>query len=91
MALRSENPMHGGSARIAFALSHSEVGRIEVLDVIGRRVKVVADGYFDAGREQVVTWDGTDEVGQRVKSGLYWYRLRTPSVTRTGKLALLSW
>ena len=91
MALRSPNPMHGGTAKIAFALSRSEVGRVEVLDVTGRRVKLVIDGFFDAGREQVVTWDGTDEHGQRVKSGLYWYRLWTPSVTRTGKLALISY
>lgn len=91
MALRSANPMRGGTAKIAFALSRSEVGRVEVLDVTGRRVKMVADGFFDAGREQVVTWDGTDESGRRVKSGLYWYRLWTPSLTRTGKLALLSY
>jgi hypothetical protein len=91
MALRSANPMRGGQARIAFALSHSEFARIEILDVTGRRVRVVADGFFDAGREQVVAWDGTDEVGQRVKSGLNWYRLTSPSLTRTGKLALLSW
>jgi len=91
MALRSANPMHGGTARIAFALSRSEVGRVEVLDVTGRRVKLVIDGFFDAGREQVVTWDGTDEHGQRVKSGLYWYRLWTPSLVRTGKLALVSY
>ena len=55
------------------------------------RVKLVIDGFFDAGREQVVTWDGTDEHGQRVKSGLYWYRLQTSSLTRTGKLALISY
>ncbi len=91
LALRSENPMHGGTARIAFSVAHSEVGRVEILDVQGRRVRVVADGFFDAGRERVVTWDGTDEHGQRVRSGLYWYRLTTPSVTRTGKLALLSY
>ena len=91
MALRSPNPMRGGMAKIVFALSHSEIGRVEVLDVTGRRVKIVADGYFDAGREQTVTWDGTDARGQRVKSGLYWYRLTTPTLTRTGKLALLSY
>src|SRR5262245_52846443 len=90
MSLRSENPSHG-DARIVFALSHSEFGRIEVLDVSGRRVKILADGYYEAGRENQVIWDGTDESGQRVKSGLYWYRLHTPSVTRTGKLALLSY
>ena len=90
MALRSENPSHG-SARIAFTLSRSEEGRLEILDVSGRLVRRLADGFFDAGREQVVVWDGTDLSGSRVRSGLYWYRLTTATLTRTGKLALLSY
>jgi len=90
MALRSPNPMTSGQARIVFTLSHSEVGRLDVLDVTGRLVKTVADGYFVAGVEQSVRWDGRDDNGVRVPSGVYWYRLHTPSVTLTGKVALLS-
>jgi hypothetical protein len=90
MALRSANPMTQGVARIALVLSRSEKGRVDVLDVSGRLVKNLADGYFEAGREAVVEWDGTDASGAKVKNGIYWYRLRTPSLTRTGKLALLA-
>jgi hypothetical protein len=87
--LVSANPSRG-EARISFTLSRAEAARVEVLDVTGRRVSVVFDQAVDAGREHVIVWDGTNERGERVKSGLYWYRLQTPTVTRTGKVALLS-
>jgi hypothetical protein len=90
MALRSANPTTQGEARIAFTLARSDWGRLEVLDVTGRLVNVLTEGYFEAGREQTVTWKGTDLSGARVSSGVYWFRLRTSSVTLTGKVALLS-
>ena len=90
MSLRSANPIRGGEARIVFTLSHGEVGTVEVLDLTGRRVKVLAEDYFEAGEEHTVKWDRTDQSGARVPSGLYWYRLRTPTMTRTGKIAVLS-
>jgi hypothetical protein len=89
MALRSPNPMTR-QARIVFTLSKSEVGQLDVLDVSGRLVTTLAEGYFPAGREQAVVWDGTDAAGSRVSNGVYWYRLRTPTVTLTGKVALLT-
>jgi len=90
MALRSANPIRGGEARIVFTLSHGEVGTVEVLDITGRRVKVLAEEYFEAGEEHTVKWNRTDDSGAPVPSGLYWYRLRTPTLTRTGKIAVLS-
>jgi len=90
MALRSENPLRHGDAKIAFHLSKSEFGSVEILDVSGRLVKTVAEEYFSAGREQLVTWDGTDEAGARVPNGVYWYRLRTSTVRLSGKIALLT-
>ena len=87
--LASANPSRG-EASITFSLSRAEEARVEVLDVTGRRVKVIFDRYSDAGRQQVVVWDGTNDRGEAVRNGLYWYRLKTPTVTRTGKLALLS-
>ena len=90
MALRSANPMTHGEARIAFTLSHSELGRLDVLDVGGRIVNTLSEGWFTAGREQTVTWDGTDLAGHHLPSGVYWYRLQTPTVTLRGKIALLA-
>jgi hypothetical protein len=88
MALRSANPMTHGMARISFVLSQSERGRVDLLDVAGRLVKTLDQGYYEGGRERVVIWDGTDAAGARAPNGVYWYRLRTPTLTRTGKIAL---
>ena len=86
MALRSANPMTHGMARISFVLSQSERGRVDLLDVAGRLVKTLDQGYHEGGRERVVIWDGTDAAGARAPNGVYWYRLRTPHSPAPGRL-----
>ena len=52
------------------------------------QVRVLAqDQIFSAG-EQSVTWDGRDDSGQRVSSGIYFYRIRTKDLVLTKKLIL---
>ena len=88
--LRSSNPVLSGEARLAFTLAKSERTQVRVFDVAGRLVKTVANRVFAAGQEHVMIWDGTDEAGNKVKRGVYFYRLQTPTWTSQKKLALLS-
>jgi flagellar hook assembly protein FlgD len=37
----------------------------------------------------VTTWDGRDDQGERVASGVYFYRLTTPTFSQTRKMVLL--
>ena len=67
-----------------------DVGLLAHRDVSGRAVKTVAKRVFAGGQEHVVVWDGTDDAGHRVKSGVYFYRLQTPTWSSQKKLALLS-
>jgi hypothetical protein len=90
MNLRSANPMRSGQARIAFGLARNEKVQVRVYDVTGRLVKTVADRMFVGGQEHVVIWDGTNDTGERVKSGVYFYMLKTPTWTSKRKLALLA-
>ena len=90
LKLRSSNPMHSGEARLAFGLAKSEKVEVRVFDVTGRSVKTVANRVFAGGTEHVVVWDGTDEAGNKVKSGVYFYQLKTPTWTSQKKLAVLS-
>ncbi len=90
MNLRSANPMRSGESRIAFGLAKTERVEVRVYDVTGRMVKTVANRVFTGGSEHVVTWDGTDEAGNRVRSGVYFYQLRTPTWTSQKKLAVLA-
>jgi Tol biopolymer transport system component len=48
---------------------------VEVFDVVGQRVKVLVSGVRSSGDHEVV-WDGRDEAGGSVSSGVYFYRLR---------------
>ena len=44
--------------------------RVTIHDVAGRTVATLADGPFDAGHH-VVTWDGTNDRGDRLAAGIY--------------------
>jgi hypothetical protein len=90
MKLRTSNPMHSGEARLAFGLAKTEKVELRVYDVTGRTVKTVANRIFASGKEHVLIWDGTDEAGNKVKAGVYFYQLKTPTWTSQKKLAVLS-
>lgn len=74
--------------RIAFDLPES--GRVELAlyNVLGRRITTLANGIFTAGLHEV-TWDGRDEKGASVSSGVYLYRLETPLGSISRKMILL--
>lgn len=73
---------------IAFELPRRMPARLSVLDVAGRRVRVLRDGVLEAGPHAVV-WDGRDARGRPVTSGVYFYRLLADGTARTGKMALV--
>ena len=71
---------------VRFALdSRARVPR--VFDVRGRRVRAFDPGIHDAGRH-ALHWDGTDDRGRPVASGLYLLHLRASGTTATARLVL---
>jgi hypothetical protein len=71
----SPNPLRSRT-RIAFAIDRRGEAILTIHDVSGRRVATLLDGPRDAGRH-FATWDGLDDGGREVPSGLYFARLRT--------------
>ncbi|MFN8178059.1 MAG: proprotein convertase P-domain-containing protein [bacterium] len=67
------NPF-GSSADISFSLEHAGRAKVEVIDVMGRRVRTLVDSEVPAGRN-VVSWDGRDGAGHAVAAGVYFVRL----------------
>ena len=63
------------SARFAFALPHSGAVEIDAFDISGRRVRSIARGVRNAGRNEVA-WDLTDDRGGHVAPGKYLIRAR---------------
>ncbi len=81
------NPFNA-STLIRYDLSVAAEVRLEVFDVTGRRVRVLDEGYRDAGAHNAI-WDGRDEQGRVVASGIYFYRLTTPYYQQARKMVLL--
>ncbi len=61
---------------------------IEVFDMIGRSVKVLYSGTQKPG-EYLLNWDGTNNNGSKVSSGVYFYKMKTNAYTSTKKMILL--
>ena len=62
---------------------------VRIFDINGRLVATLIDGVVPGGR-QAATWQGTDDSGQRVASGLYFARVQIGGETeRTIKLSIL--
>jgi hypothetical protein len=76
------------TTNISFALPTSEQVKIEIYNVSGELVKVIADQTFSAGTFQV-TWDGTNQAGMKTPSGMYIYRLQAGSFTTAKKMLML--
>jgi hypothetical protein len=61
---------------------------LRIFDVSGRLVKTLVAARRSAGR-QSVRWDGRDEAGRAVASGVYFCRMQADSFVQTRKLVLL--
>lgn len=76
------------STTIAFDLSRPAHVDLRVYDAGGRMVRRLASREFGAGRRQVV-WDGTDDAGRRLPSGVYHYRLEMEGRVAGGTMNLV--
>ncbi len=62
---------------------------LEIFNVLGQKVKTLVNGEYPAGADAKVTWNGRDDHDKPVSSGIFFYRLKTPYKTCTGKSLLL--
>ena len=76
------------STTIAFDLPRAEDVRLVVCNLLGQIVTVLVDGRLPAASHQVV-WNGDDQSGSPVASGVYFYRLTTASGTAIKKMILM--
>jgi hypothetical protein len=81
------NPF-GTSTTIPFRLERSDDASIIVYDARGSRVRELEHKFFLAG-EHAVDWDGRDDGGRAVASGVYFCRLRSGGGEAIRKLVLI--
>jgi hypothetical protein len=83
----SPNPFNPKTT-IAYTLPEAGHVTLSVYDVAGRLVRTLDDAEREAGPHSVV-WDGTDDGGLGVGSGVYFCRLESDEILETRSMVLL--
>ncbi|UCF79145.1 MAG: T9SS type A sorting domain-containing protein [Candidatus Eiseniibacteriota bacterium] len=61
---------------------------IRICDIAGRPVRTLVEGWYEAQRYEIA-WDGRDDEGRDVVSGVYLYQLETTGGAESKKMVLL--
>ena len=77
-----------GSGSIQFALATAGRARLSIFDAQGRLVRTLVDGPLAAG-PHAAPWEGRDDRGGRLATGVYFVRLEAPGATTTAKVVLM--
>lgn len=76
------------STSIKFGLKNDSHVNITIYNVRGQKVKTLIDNEFESGVHQEV-WNGTDDKGSSVSSGIYFYKFIADSETETKRMILM--
>lgn len=81
------NPFNSTTS-IKFGCEYRGAIKLELFDIGGKKVRTLADCDFDPGEHELV-WDGRNDQGRDVASGVYLYRLTGNERVSTKKMILL--
>ncbi len=73
---------------IGYQLAAAGPVRFTIYSVLGQEVRVLVNERQEAG-SFAATWDGTDELGRRVASGIYLYRIQAGAFSATKRMLLV--
>lgn len=76
------------STTIMFDLDAPQDVFLAIYDPVGRRVRTLVDGMRSAGPHSI-KWDGTDDAGRQVATGVYFYRMKAAGFTDSKRMVLL--
>ena len=85
---QSEPNPTGGMTRIRFDLPIERLVRLDVFDLLGRRVATLADRNYSAGSHST-EWDLRDDNGAPVGAGVYVYRISAGAFRAKGKMSVV--
>ena len=78
---------------IPYQLSEVSTVNVKIYDVTGSLVRTINVGHKPGGyhltRERAVYWDGRNESGESVSSGVYFYTLITHDYTQTRRMVIV--
>jgi len=87
LAQNYPNPFNP-STEISFTLNEAADVNLSIFNMLGQKVRTLTSGSTPAGVYSL-EWDGRDEMGQSVSTGVYLYTLSNGSTSITKKMALM--
>jgi hypothetical protein len=76
------------STEIKFSLSNPSLVTLDIYDVLGRKIKTIANDHYEAGYHAIL-WNGTDNDGAKVASGVYFYIIKAGEFMETRKMLMI--
>jgi hypothetical protein len=76
------------TTKISFEIPYTAMISLKIYDILGQEVKTIIHGEFMPGKTTVI-WNGDNNYGKSVSSGIYFYRLESSGISITKKLMLL--
>ena len=76
------------TTKIDFSLPRSDDVTVTIYNLMGQQIKVLMNSNLEYGYH-TVTWNGLDQLGRSVASGVYFSELRTRNFRQTKKMLLL--
>jgi len=76
------------TTKIEFTLAHSGFVRLNIYDLLGKKVRTLVSEHLSSGYKSVL-WDGKNDLGKEAASGIYFYNIKAGDFSQTKKLVLL--
>jgi hypothetical protein len=78
---------------IPYQLAEESEVRLTIYNAKGERIRTISLGKKPAGvymsKEETIHWDGRNDKGERISSGIYYYTIQAGELTDTRKMLLL--
>jgi hypothetical protein len=82
------NPFNPNT-RIAYDLPENTVVTLKIYNLLGKEVRTLVNKESQPAGRQTVLWDGRNNSGQLVSSGMFIYRIEAGSISQTRKMVML--
>jgi hypothetical protein len=74
---------------IQFQVHKAGHATLTIYNILGQRVRVLFDRRVIAGYQEDIVWDGRDEYGRMVATGVYFYRIAQGHFAKTKRMMLI--
>ena len=81
------NPF-GDYVKIGYELMYPATVSVSVYDILGAEVKNISNQFNTAGKFSVI-WDGKNNAGEKVPTGIYFYTIHSGKSETSGKIVLM--